>query len=242
MSTAGNETEAPLLECEKRWVFLILMAVGGYLGAFTFTMRGGVFCNAQTANMVLLSIAIGSGMWSKALYYLIPISAYLGGTIISELLPSPLKRFHFLRWDTLLVGLEAIVVIILGFIPDSWPYQITHVTVNFICSMQYNTFRQAEHIPMATTFCTNHIRQIGIYFSKWIKHREIRSHKLRFLNHIYMLLSFVAGAVVSTMLCHLVGTKAVWGAAVLLLILFVDLCRADLTKEKDLMDLKPSGH
>lgn len=239
---SNTETESPILECEKRWVFFILMAVGGYLGAFTLKMRGGVFCNAQTANMVLLAIAIGSGMWSKALYYLIPMSAYLGGTIISELLPSPLKRFHFLRWDTILVGIEAVVIIILGFIPDSWPYQITHITVNFICSMQYNTFRQAEHIPMATTFCTNHIRQTGIYLTKWLKHREETAHKRRFLSHIYMLLSFVAGATASTVLCNLIGSKAVWGAAVLLLILFADLCRADLTKEKDLMDLKPSGH
>ena len=28
--------------------------------------------------------------------------------------------------------------------------------------MQYNTFRQAHGIPMATTFCTNHIRQAGV--------------------------------------------------------------------------------
>ncbi len=242
MITEQVENDYTILECEKRRVFRMLMAVGGYLGAFTFTMRGGVFCNAQTANIVMLSVSLGSGMWSKALYYLIPISAYLLGTIISELIPSPLKHFHFLRWDTILVGIEALVVIILGFIPDSWPYQITHVAVNFICSMQYNTFRQAEHVPMATTFCTNHIRQTGIYLAKWLKHREIPAHKTRFLNHIYMLLSFIGGAVVSAFLAHIVGTKAVWGAAVLLLILFADLCHADLTKEKDLMDLKPFGH
>ena len=237
-----NQWEVPILECERKRVFILLMAVGGYLGAFTFTQRGGVFCNAQTANFVLLSIALGSGLWHKALYYLIPIGADLCGTVISELLPNHIKKMHHIRWDTVLVGLEAVVVFLLGFVPDAWPYQITHITVNFICSMQYNTFRQAEHIPMATTFCTNHIRQTGIYFSKWLKHRDMPEHKTRFLSHISMLLAFLAGGISSTFLGHLLGSKAVWGASLLLLLLFIDLIHADLTTEKDLLDLKPAGH
>ena len=40
--------EHEYLECEKRWVFLLLMMVGGFFGGFTYSIRGGVFCNAQT--------------------------------------------------------------------------------------------------------------------------------------------------------------------------------------------------
>ncbi|MDD7049165.1 MAG: YoaK family protein, partial [Lachnospiraceae bacterium] len=74
------------LECEKHWVFWSLILVGGFYGAYTFMARGGVFCNAQTANIVLLSMAIGSRDWEKALYLLIPISAYFMGAILSEFL------------------------------------------------------------------------------------------------------------------------------------------------------------
>ncbi len=63
------------------------MSAGG-MGAYTFNIRGGVFCNAQTANIVIMSIAFGKGEFLKAFYYLIPIAAYLLGTIISELLLS----------------------------------------------------------------------------------------------------------------------------------------------------------
>ena len=55
------------LECEKLWVFLTLMCVAGFFGAFTYTIRGGVFCNAQTANFVLFAMALGDGLWKKAL-------------------------------------------------------------------------------------------------------------------------------------------------------------------------------
>ena len=119
-----QKQEPVLLECEKLWIFAVLIAAGGYLGAYTYTMRGGVFCNAQTANVVLLSMALGSGQWRRALYFLIPISAYMLGAVISELMPNRVKRLNFLRWDTLLVGLEMLVTFLLGFIPDHWPYQI----------------------------------------------------------------------------------------------------------------------
>ena len=38
------------LECERHWVFALLIFVGGFYGVYTYLLRGGVFCNAQTAN------------------------------------------------------------------------------------------------------------------------------------------------------------------------------------------------
>ena len=38
------EHERPELECEKFWVFVTMIAVGGYLGAYTYILKGGVFC------------------------------------------------------------------------------------------------------------------------------------------------------------------------------------------------------
>lgn len=230
------------LKCERLSIYIGLIFVAGFLGAFTFSLRGGVFCNAQSANVVLLSLAVGQGNWKKALYFLIPISAYFLGAFLSECLPKPLKRFHLLRWDTVLVLSEAVVLILLGIIPDSWPVQISQIVINFICSMQYNTFRQAEHIPMATTFCTNHIRQTGVYLYKWIRHRDNLEYRHRLFVHLVMLGSFFSGAVVSTFMCEIIGSKAIWIAAFLLIDIFVDLAYSDLTTEKELIVRKPSGH
>ena len=151
------------LECERHWVFALLIFVGGFYGVYTYLLRGGVFCNAQTANFVLFAIELGNFHWSKAAYYLIPMTAYMAGAFVSEAVSIKLTRVKFLRWETVLVAIEILFIIVLGFIPDSAPFQISQIAINFICSMQYNTFRQAEGIPMATTFCTNHVRQVGIH-------------------------------------------------------------------------------
>ena len=61
------EHERAELECEKFWVFVTMIAVGGYLGAYTYILKGGVFCNAQTANFVLMSVNIGTFNFKTAL-------------------------------------------------------------------------------------------------------------------------------------------------------------------------------
>ena len=163
------EEKKNYLVCERRSVFALLTLSAGMMGAYTFNLRGGVFCNAQTANVVLMAIAFGSRNWLGGCYYLIPIGAYFAGAFLSEILPSPMRRLGFLRWDTYLVAFECLVLLAIGFVPLSWPHQLVQVLVNFIASMQYNTFRQAEGIPMATTFCTNQLRQVGIGFAKAVR-------------------------------------------------------------------------
>ena len=164
--------EDEYLTCERRHVFFVLMGVAGFFGAFTYSIRGGIFCNAQTANFVLFAMALGNAQWKHALYFLVPMSAYFLGAVLSEALPNSIKKLQFIRWDTLFILIEMIVVVFLGLLPESAPVQISQVAINFICSMQYNTFRQAQSVPMATTFCTNHVRQVGVAISKAIRHKD----------------------------------------------------------------------
>ena len=55
---------------------LVLALVGGYLDAYTYLCRGGVFANAETGNMVLLGIHLAQGHWQGALKYLSPVLAF----------------------------------------------------------------------------------------------------------------------------------------------------------------------
>lgn len=240
MSEKSKNTE--YLECEKKWVYQTLIFIAGFYGAFTYSIRGGVFCNAQTANFVLLAMAIGNGKWSEALYYLVPMSAYLLGAIMSEALPKPMKKLKLIRWDTLLIFIEMIVVIGLGFIPEKAPYQISQIAINFICSMQYNTFRQAQGIPMATTFCTNHVRQVGIGLWSGLKSNGEKAQLKKSFEHFIMLLFFTLGGVASTVLCNLILGKAIWFSLIPLGVILVNFLYADLKKEKSRMAQKPHGH
>ena len=232
------------LECERQWVFALLIFVGGFYGSYTYLLRGGVFCNAQTANFVLFAIELGNFRWARAAYYLIPMTAYMMGAFVSEAISLKLTRVKFLRWETILVGIEILFIAALGFVPDSAPFQISQVAINFICSMQYNTFRQAQGIAVATTFVTNHIRQIGVGLAKAFHHRHSadKSHRMRLSKHSLMLLFFAVGIVVGTLFCNLLGERAIWMTILPLGVIFTALLHADLTTEKDLVEQKPAGH
>ncbi len=217
------------LEREKHWIYWMLIFVSGFYGAYTVSLKGGVFCNAQTANFVLFSVWLGKGEWIKALYYFIPMSAYFLGAVVSEILPDTFKEKYVVSWDTALILFEIVLILVIGALPDSVPHQISQVIINFICSMQYNTFKQAEGVPMATTFCTNHIRQTGVAFAHCLKHGDDTS-KTRLFVHIRMLVFFVLGAVVSALLCRYVGGKTIWFTVIPLAIVFIDLLNADIKK------------
>lgn len=237
-----KETDSFLLECERWWIFALMICAAGFYGGYTYSCRGGIFCNAQTANFVLFGMAVGTADWSKAIYYLIPMASYLGGTIISELLPKSVKKISHIRWDTAFVAFEMIMILIIGFIPDSAPVQICQIMINFICAMQYNTFRNAENIPASTTFCSAHTRSMGVYLAKWIKHKDETNYIKRSAFHAGMITAFIIGALLAGFLCRYFGTKAIWFAEILLAITFADLLHADLTKEKNMLDKVPNGH
>lgn len=59
MQTVDNKNRPYYLVCERQWVYHLLIIVAGYFGAFTYLLRGNVFCNAQTGNVVLMGLAVG---------------------------------------------------------------------------------------------------------------------------------------------------------------------------------------
>ncbi len=68
------ESENHYLTCEKNWVYYTLITISGFFGAFTYLLRGNVFCNAQTGNVVLLALKGQSNLaYACAVYR----SAYL---------------------------------------------------------------------------------------------------------------------------------------------------------------------
>lgn len=245
-STQRNSTQREMdnqfyLECEKHWIFMILIFVGGFFGAYTYTVRGGIFCNAQTANIVLLGMALGNQEWMKIIYLISSLIAYLLGTMLSEILAKHVKRFKLLRWDTIFIGIEIIIVAILAALPRSAPDQICQISLNFICSMQFNTFRASQGIPMATTFVTNHIRQIAVNIVRSIRDQN-KNASIRWKRHFIMLMLFLLGAVFSAVMCIYFDVHALWFTIPFLIYAFIRLLIADRTIEKAYLYKTPMGH
>ena len=82
-------------------VAALLALAGGFLDAYTYLCRGGVFANAQTGNMVLLALRAAEGRWQEAAAYLAPILAFALGVLVTEGMRTRYRgqgRFHWRHW------------------------------------------------------------------------------------------------------------------------------------------------
>ena len=60
-------------------VSLALATVGGFLEAYTYVTRDGVFANAQTGNIARMGLNLAQGNILLTLRYLIPVIAFMAG-------------------------------------------------------------------------------------------------------------------------------------------------------------------
>ena len=85
---------------------------------------------------------------------------------------------------------------------------------------------------MATTFCVNHIRVLGISASRWLRRKHTSEDIQKGKAHGGMILSFILGAITAGTLCHFWDVRAIWVTLLPLTILFADLLRADWLEGK----------
>ena len=57
---------------------------GGFQDAYTYFTRDGVFSNAQTGNVVLMSERFMNGEVKAGLHYLVPLTAFFLGVLLAE--------------------------------------------------------------------------------------------------------------------------------------------------------------
>ena len=198
---------------EKNRYFFALIFVGGFFGALTFCLRGGVFCNAQTGNVLLASVSLALGNFQGFWTYFWSIVAYIIGVVAATALSRLLQKRQAL-WYPLLLCLEMVATVVLGFIPDSAPYRISQMLVNGTMAMQFTTFRTVRGEVMASTFCTNHLRQMASALTLWIIPPHEKRERNAFLQHFAMISFFALGVAASALLGTALGGKSIWFALI----------------------------
>ena len=109
----------------------VLALAGGFLDAYTYLVRGGVFANAQTGNIVLLGVRLMEGDWAGAGHYLVPILAFAAGVLTAELVHARCGRWERLHWRQLTVAAEMILLVAVALLPG-WADSGANVLVSYV--------------------------------------------------------------------------------------------------------------
>lgn len=194
---------------------IILAAAGGYLDAYTYLVRGGVFANAQTGNIVLLGINIAQGSYAKALQYLLPIAAFSIGILIAETVKSKLNKNLHIHWRQIIIAAEIILLFTAAFIPEGQNNIIVNTMVSLVCALQVESFRVINGNAVATTMCTGNLRSGTQLLFIGITAKNKPAIK-QCLNYYGIILFFIIGAIAGALLTNAIGIKSIFACCILL--------------------------
>jgi uncharacterized membrane protein YoaK (UPF0700 family) len=191
------------------WFALLLTLANGFLDAHTYIVRGGVFANVQTANVIFGAIATSEGKWFAALNHLWPLLAFIVGmALASHIKSGRVERFlpHALRWT---IGAQAVALAIIGFVPADVPHSYVTVPISFLAAMQIGLFRNIgdlAYMPVATT--GNLMRLMESWYDAFV---EKNAESRRAFGVYGALISvFGLGALVGAFASVAWGVHAIW--------------------------------
>lgn len=196
----------------------LLALAGGFLDAYTFLCRGGVFANAQTGNIVLLGVNMASGRWEAAVTYFMPVAAFFFGICLAEMIKRRFRENPSMHWRQIILVVEIGVLTVVAFLPAQRD-TLANILVSFICSMQVESFRKVHGNPYATTMCTGNLRSA----TEQLYQYRITRDKARLRNSLEyygIILFFILGAALGTLFSGWLDKFAVLLACGFLLVAF----------------------
>ena len=196
---------------------------GGVMDAYSYLVRGGVFANAQTGNLLLLGINLTSGSFEKCLKYALPVLAFAIGIALSYAIRAIAREEH-LHWRQLAVIVEIALLSVVSLLPTDMNL-LTNSLTSLACGIQVQAFRKLHGHAFATTMCIGNLRggtqEIAAYM-----HTHEPVHIEISLLYFGTIFCFVFGAVIGNLLIPLMGTHMIWlspaALLVVILVMFID--------------------
>ena len=194
------------------WFAVLLTLTNGFLDAHTYIARGHVFANVQTANVIFSAINVSERHFSQALAHVWPLLAFIAGMLLASHIKSGRVEQmvpHSLRWT---IGVQAVVLAIIGFVPTSVDHNFVTVPISFLAAVQIGLFRNVgdlAYLPVATT--GNLMRFMESAYDGLVEKRAEARRPL--VVYGTLILAFAGGALAGALATDTWGVRAIWLAA-----------------------------
>ena len=226
---------------ESFFVGALLSLTGGFLDAYTYITRGGVFANAQTGNMVLMGLRLSERRWADSLSYLIPIISFAAGILLAEWIRSAFRHNQRFHWRQLVLGVECALLFAIGFVPSGDWNRAVNIAISFVCALQVESFRTMHGLTYATTMCTGNLRSGTELLFRSMQTKD--SALLRSAMKYYaIIVFFICGAVGGFLAAGALGVRAVWIALVVLLFVFLLLWQRPINSDPSIQHKESEAH
>ena len=197
---------------------LLLTFAGGFVDAYTFIYRDGVFATMQTGNLIKFFIALTNGTFK--LLFLLPIIFFIIGCLIAALLRKSKFQSHIALLSLVVISLLA------GFCPQKEAWNIVCVcSLSLVGAMQFEAFRRCLTYRYTSTMCTNNMR----LFAVGIAEKDIN----KVILYVSIITMFVVGIVIGVLLGKALNVYAISPiAGIYLAILIIELVSKEIPQNE----------
>ena len=213
---------------ESYLIGALLAVAGGFLDAYTYILRGHVFANAQTGNIVLLAIKLSEWDFNGVVFYLIPIVAFVAGVLVAECTRKKIIMKTKLHWRQIIILLEFIIILLVAYIPKGSMNSLVNILVAFVSSLQVQCFRKVDGNLCATTMCTGNLRSASEGLYRFIEFKD-KSALNKSIIYFGIILFFILGAIIGSVTSNIYGVSSALFCCLLLLIVFFLMFKEDYT-------------
>lgn len=197
---------------------VLLALSGGFMDAYSYMCRDGVFANAQTGNILLLGVHLAQRNWANALRYACPVLAFVLGIVLADLARLRFKSDKALHWRQFAVAFEIAVLFLVGFLSQN-ANLLANSLISLACGIQVEAFRKIGGNSIATTMCIGNLRSATQAFCMFL-HTKEKIHARTGGLFFGIIGCFVIGAVMGDWLVRQWAEYAVWFCCAVLLAVF----------------------
>lgn len=201
-------------------VGILLALSGGLMDAYSYLLRGEVFANAQTGNIILLGIHLCQGNWTTSFRYLFPIVSFCVGIGCSKWIQS--SHFQKIHWRQVTLCIEILILCMVSLLPLSQNMLANSLT-SLACGIQVQAFRKIHGLGYATTMCIGNLRSGTDYLISFFQTKN-KKHLEKSALYFMIIIAFVLGAVIGQQMILLFHIKAILSSCLLLGIACILMC------------------
>lgn len=212
-----KETHIPLHE--RLIVGIFLAAAAGGLDAYTFLFHGEVFAGLQTGNFILLGLNLGAGKWSLLPHYLVPILAFLAGTLFTRTLQHIFKEDStpLGKRQKLILTIEIALMLLVALISPWVPNMVASALLSITAAAQLQEFRRLRNGPFTSLMMTGNLRTLGETICDAVFHHDKKAGT-KFWETFAVITSFVVGAALTSLLGGYLGDRTILLSAIILVV------------------------
>ncbi|MGP1595141.1 MAG: YoaK family protein [Treponema sp.] len=213
--TQQNTTKG--MYADTIFIVLCLSLLGGFLDAYSYLLKGGVFANAQTGNVVLLFIALSNMQFYKCIKYIIPVVTFAVGIFIFESIKH--RQNNNIRL-TFALSVEFVLILCVGIFGVYISNYAVNCIISFIAAIQVANFDKIDGNPVATTMITGNLKSSMIQLSRYLQTKEKAAMNL-FKNYLLIIIGFGCGVIMGCIAIKKYAEKSIFVCALLLILVFL---------------------